>query len=156
MLPDDAQTVPSGHFDHVTFAENIQKGINKGMFSISGKTNLLKFCRNEEAQGKNLTHVLVCTCSRLTNTVFDLAKEQMAKNRNGKGLRRKKGLFNIVEPGEQVESDDGKPPVGEKLKVNWVLLVSFYTCIRIFVRSVKIKYFLFLYRKWKLKQHQML
>ena len=41
----------------------------------------------------------------------------MMKNKNGKGLRRLKGIFNVKQPGETVSVDDGKPHVGEKLKV---------------------------------------
>ena len=41
----------------------------------------------------------------------------MMKNKNGKGLRRLKGIFNVKQPGESVSVDDGKPHVGEKLKV---------------------------------------
>ena len=41
----------------------------------------------------------------------------MMKNKNGKGLRRLKGIFNVKQPGETVSVDDGKPRVGEKLKV---------------------------------------
>ena len=50
---------------------------------------------------------------------WQIARDEMMKNRNGKGLRRLKGIFNIREPGESVSVDDGKPHVGEKLKVTW-------------------------------------
>ena len=46
-----------------------------------------------------------------------IARDEMMKNKNGKGLRRLKGIFNVKQPGETVSVDDGKPRVGEKLKV---------------------------------------
>ena len=47
----------------------------------------------------------------------------MLKNRNGRGLRRKK--VNVVEPGEPVESDDGKPAIRENVKVLCISLIPF-------------------------------
>ena len=48
----------------------------------------------------------------------------MTKKRYGNRLRKKfLGKFNIKEPGERVSVDDGKPHVGEKLKVTWKTII---------------------------------
>ena len=42
-------------------------------------------------------------------------------DRNTKALRKRRGLFTVLQPGEQAEAEDEKPVVGEKLKVRTIL-----------------------------------